>query len=68
MAQRRSTAEQVYAWAVENDIPAPDAFAVRYWDLAGATVRLALARRIWRRQVERGTTGFPLVDGAGSDS
>lgn len=68
MRKRDSTADEVYDWAVKQELPAPDAFAMRYWDLAGATIRLGLAAALWRRQVKNGTTGFPLVDGDRTDS
>ena len=67
MRKKDSTADEVYGWAVGQKLPAPDAFAMRYWDLAGATIRLGLAATLWRRQVRNGTTGFPLVDGDRTD-
>lgn len=65
MTERESTAEMVYDWAVEHDLPAPDAFAMRYWDLAGATMRLNLAATLWRQQVRLRRTGFPVIDEEG---
>jgi hypothetical protein len=62
------TSDGVYDWAVANDVPAPDAFAVRYWDLDGRSVLLKLAARLWRRQVNAGRTGFPVIDGRRTDS
>lgn len=60
--RERSTVDQVYKWAAENGIPAPDAFAVRYRGLGGKEIRLKLAAALWKRQVAAGKTGFPLID------
>jgi hypothetical protein len=56
------TADGVYDWAVRNEVPAPDAFAMQYWDMDGNATRLKRAAAEWRQQVADGTTGFPLVD------
>lgn len=63
MAQKKEpTVDDMYTWAVGNDIPAPDAFAVTCWDLIDKPVRLRLAAAVWKRRVARGTTGFPAID------
>jgi len=63
MAKKQPTVDEVYAWAAEHDVPAPDAFAMTHWYLAGSNVRLNLAAILWRRRVRRGATGFPAIDG-----
>ncbi len=63
MAEQQQTPEEaVYAWAVQNDVPSPDAFAMTYWDLAGKAVRLRFAAAVWRRRVAAGKTGIPWID------
>lgn len=59
---KRPTADEVYTWASANDVPAPDAFAVSYWYLAGRELRLRIAAALWRRRVAERKTGFPAID------
>jgi hypothetical protein len=60
--KQQPTADGVYEWATQNDVPAPDAFAMRYWDLDGKPVRLKLAAASWRQRVRTRRTGFPAID------
>lgn len=66
--KERPTADGVYDWAEENDIPCPDAFAMRYWDLDGRTFWLRAAAALWKQQVKARRTGFPAIDQRRSDS
>lgn len=56
------TADGVREWAAANDVPAPDAFAVRYWYFDGKETRLKLAATFWRYLVRKRMTGFPAID------
>lgn len=62
MVNRQPTADEVYTWAEAHDVPAPDAFAVSYWYLAGKELRLKLAATLWGRRVTARKTGFPAID------
>ncbi len=57
------TVDGTYDWAVANNVPAPDAFAMRYWYHDGKTLQLKLAAAFWRYLVKRKMTGFPAIDG-----
>lgn len=60
--REQPTSDGVYAWAVENNVPAPDAFAMQHWYLDGRAVRLKIAATAWRRRVKARRTGFPAID------
>lgn len=63
MAEKdQPTVDEVYDWAVANEVPAPDAFAVQFLGLARKELRLRLAARVWRRRVAARKTGFPAID------
>lgn len=60
--KKQPTAEGVYDWAAANDVPAPDAFAARYWHFDGKETRLKLAASFWKYLVRKRMTGFPAID------
>lgn len=60
--KNQPTADGVYGWAAANDVPAPDAFACRYWYFDGKETRLKLAAVFWRHLVRKRATGFPAID------
>lgn len=57
------TVDGTYAWAAANNVPAPDAFAMRYWYHDGKELKLRLAAAFWRYLVKHKATGFPAIDG-----
>lgn len=62
VAREPSTVDQVYDWAVERGIPAPDAFACVASGLGGKELRLRASALIWQHQVANRKTGFPAID------
>ncbi len=60
--ESQPTSDGVHEWAVANDVPAPDAFAARYWYFDGKETRLKLAATFWRYLVRKRMTGLPAID------